>query len=117
MIDRLADRVLHRRRCLRAGGGELGVGHAQVAGGDAAAVEALEGPADRGVAVLAHIGDERGDRGLERGVEDVVESAGQKRGASGDIQISPTADEQRRTHAGKGKGSAPPPKQLSAASR
>ena len=73
--DHAVERVAQLGRELRAGSVELGLGHAQVAGGRIDAVEALQRGAQRPVARGRDVLVDRAHRRPQLGVEDAVERA------------------------------------------
>ena len=83
------------------GRGDLVGGHPQPVRRDVDPVEAGQRVAHGGVAAVAHVLDERGDRAAQVGIEDVGEPPGAQRGASGLVHLGPDHPPHHRRHAAR----------------
>ncbi len=102
LVERPAvgDRVVEGGVDLRGDGGrgDLVGGHPQLVRCERDPVEARQGVAHGGVAALADVLDERGDRAAQLGVEDVGQPAGAQRGACGLVHRRPLQPPHHRVH-------------------
>ena len=96
VVDAVADRAEQGGAHRGPGGGELLLGDPQPGRVDRAAVERLQRPDQRRVAVLAHVLDQGGDVPAQAGVEDLVQAAGDGALALVRAELVPAADQPDR---------------------
>ena len=98
VVDRMADGDLHGLGDLATRCCELRIGDPQLIGGNDTAIKPLQRAAHGGVAFSTDLRDQVDDRGLQRGIEDVVKPTREKRGAVLWREVGPDADGERTVH-------------------